>query len=197
MPKLNRDDIDKFYDYDIYLSQRILFMGSVNVTEDLEGESGTDSQMAERIIKGLAILDQKEGDITIIMNNVGGDHYHGMAIFDAIKACKNHVTIKVFGHAFSMGSIILQAADIRILAPHSRVMIHYGTDGGSMNGKDFQAKAKEGERLDVLVEDIYLDKIQEKQPQFTRADLKAILTVDTYMSPEEALNLGLADEILS
>lgn len=197
MPKLTRDDIDKFYDYDIDLPHRILYMGSVAVTEDLEDESGTDSQMAERIIKGLTILDQKEGDITIIMNNVGGDHYHGMAIFDAIQACQNHVTIKVFGHAFSMGSIILQAADKRVLAPNSRVMIHYGSDGANMNGKDFQAKAKEGERLDVLVEDIYLDKIREKNEDYSREDLEKLLLVDTYLSPQEAVDLGLADEILS
>jgi len=197
MAKLNRDDIDKFYDYDIDLPHRILYMGSVNVTEDLEGESGTDSQMAERVIKGLAILDQKEEPITIIMNNVGGDHYHGMAIFDAIKCCKSHVTIKVFGHAFSMGSIILQAADERILAPNSRVMIHYGSDGGNMNAKDLQARAKEGERLDKLVEDIYLQKIREKLPNYSREELRRILIVDTYMSPAEAVELGLADEILS
>ena len=89
--------------------------------------------MAERAIKALHILDSTAptGDkpITVIMNNPGGDEYHGMAIYDAIKSCKNHVTIVVFGMAMSMGSIILQAADKRVMSANSRVMIHYGTWG--------------------------------------------------------------------
>ena len=120
-------------------------MGSVTV--DMDSESGTDANMAERVIKGLHMLDTSAptGDkpITIIMNNLGGDWYHGMGIYDAIKACKNHITIKVFGYVMSMGSIIIQAADKRIMSPNSRMMIHYGTSGYYGHNKDFIKWAKE------------------------------------------------------
>ena len=46
-----------------------------------------------------------------------------MAIFDAIKICRSHVTILVYGQAESMSSIILQAADKRIMMPNSTLYV--------------------------------------------------------------------------
>jgi ATP-dependent protease ClpP protease subunit len=109
MSRIKRDDITHFIDEDIYLPTRTLYMGSTGDNDGLE--NGVNYSMAERMIKGLHILDSSatEQPITIIMNNLGGDFVHGMAIYDAIKICRNHITIKVFGHAMSMGAIILQA----------------------------------------------------------------------------------------
>jgi len=77
-------------------------MGSEDTFEEVE--SGTDAKMAESLIKNLVILENiNKEPITIIMNNIGGDVYHGIAIYDAIKACESRVTIKVFGSAQSMG----------------------------------------------------------------------------------------------
>src|SRR5688572_25841186 len=102
-----RDDIDKFHDYNIYIPTRTLYMGS-EYTDDT-GESGVDALMASRFLKNLSILEAiNQEPITIIMNNPGGDWFHGVAIYDAIKAAKSHVTIKVLGMAMSMGAVILQ-----------------------------------------------------------------------------------------
>src|SRR5271166_5851070 len=179
MSKFTRDDVDKFYDYDIDIPHRTLYMGSVQADYDGSEESGTDVFMAERILKGLHILNQIEGEITIIMNNLGGDWYHGMAIYDAIKTSKNPVTIKVFGHAMSMGSIILQAAHKRVLAPNAKVMIHYGSMGmHPVHTKTFMKWAKEVSNIDEIMEDIYLKKISEKHPDFSRQKLKSMLNFD-------------------
>ena len=123
--RVNRDDIDKLHDYDVYIPTRTIYVGSIHVSD--EGESGTDAHMAERLLKNIHILEALNKDpITIIFNNIGGDVNHGLAIYDGIKNSECHITIKVFGHAMSMGSIILQAADERLMSPNASQMIHYG-----------------------------------------------------------------------
>lgn len=195
MARINRDDVDKLYDYDLYIPSRTIYMGSSEV--DIEGnESGTDPRMAEKVIKALHLLDQKDEPITIIMNNPGGSFYDGMAIYDAIKACRSHVTIKVFGHAMSMGALILQAADARIMAPNARCMVHYGYMGWEGHSKTFDRWAEENKKTNSILESILLEKIKDVKPNFTLKDLQDLLNHDTILSAEETVKMGLADSIL-
>lgn len=192
--RVNRDDIDKLHDYNLYIPTRTIYMGSENFDD---GESGTDGAMAARFVKNMMILDSLSSEpITIIMNNIGGDEYHGFAIYDAILLAKSKVTIKVFGHAMSMGSIILQAADKRIMAPTSRQMIHYGTWGMENHAKTTQKWAQEGLKIDKWMEKMYLDKIKEKHKDYTLETLQKLLDHDTFLTAQESVKLGLADEIL-
>lgn len=196
MKRINRDDIDKFHDYSIYIPTRTIFMGSEDY--DLEkGESGTDGLMAERVLKNLHILEgMNKEPITVIMDNIGGDVAHGMAIYDAISACQSFVTIKAFGNAMSMGSIILQAGDERIMAPNSSQMIHYGTWSFEGHAKTGHKWAKDNERFENWLEKMYLDKIHGKVPDFSLAKLKKMLDHDTFLTATESVNIGLADKIL-
>jgi ATP-dependent protease ClpP protease subunit len=96
-----------------------------------------------------------------------------------------------------MGSVILQAADERILAPNARVMIHYGYMGMAPNHtKIYQKWAEECKKLDQQMLDIYMDKIVEKHPRFQRNQLDEMCNFDTILNAQEAVNLGLADSIL-
>jgi len=199
MGRINKESIDRFYDYDIYTETRTIYIGSVESDMD-KGESGTDAAMAERAIKGLHLLDTSApvGDkaITVIMNNPGGDYYHGMAIYDAIKSCKNHVTVVIYGHVMSMGSIILQAADKRVMTQNSTLMIHYGYINADGASKNFERIAAENKRLDKVTEKILLDRIKQKNPKFLPNKIKEMLEFDTFLTAEQALELGLIDEIL-
>lgn len=196
MPKIIKESIDRFFDYSLHVETRTIYIGSTYV--DLEDESGTDAHMAERAVKALFILDQTpDKPITIIMNNPGGDWYSGMAIYDAIKTCQNHVIIKVFGMAMSMGSVILQAADERVLAPNARVMIHHGTMSmGATHTKIYEKWADENKRITNEMIEIYMQKILEKNVDFKRKKLDDMLNFDTILSAQEAVSLGLADRIL-
>jgi len=171
-------------------------MGSAFVGEDGD-DSGVDAIMAERVIKALCLLDQTDAPIIIIMNNPGGDWYHGMAIYDAIKACKSHVTIKVLGMAMSMGAVILQAADTRVMSPNARFMMHYGTMGMfPTHSKIFDKWSEENKRLNSEMEQIFLKKIREVKPNFSLDDLKKLLDYDTIFTSQETVNMGLADEVV-
>jgi ATP-dependent protease ClpP protease subunit len=199
--KIPADDVDKFFDYGVFVPSRTLYIGSY--ASDWEGaEMGVNHAMAERAIKGLHVLERlapmsKEAndDINIIMNNPGGEWYHGMAIFDAILGCDSHVTIRATGHAMSMGSIILQAADERVMTPNAKFMIHYGTSGFNNHTKIVQQWAKEDKKVCAQMEQIYMEKITQKHPNFTLKKLRAMLNFDTILTAQETVDLGLADRV--
>jgi ATP-dependent Clp protease protease subunit len=193
--RINRDDIDKFHDCKLYIPARTIYMGSESV--DSDNESGTDAMMAERFVKNMLILETASGEpITVIMNNIGGEEPHGMAIYDAIRSSRCHVTIKVYGQAYSMGSIILQAADHRVMSLHAKQMAHYGTLSVEGHAKTVQKTIQDSEKMDNWMERMYLARIQEKNPNYTREQLKAILDHDTYLTAKESVAMGLADEVL-
>jgi len=156
-------DVEKWFSLNLDLQSRMIYMGSMHTHED-GSEGGVDHNMTECFIKGMHVLESKnKKPITVIMNNPGGDWYHGMAIYDAIKYSNCHITIKVYGYAMSMGSVILQAADERIMMPNSRFMIHYGTDGIAGHTKIFEKWADESKRNNWIMENIYLDSMLEKE----------------------------------
>jgi len=114
---------------------------------------------------------------------------------DAIKLCPCEVNGVVRGHAMSMGSWILQACHRRIMGPSAVQMIHYGTWGYVGHAKTAQKWAREGKRLDRMMEDMYLARIHEKQPEYTREALRALLDHDTFLTATESIALGLADDV--
>ena len=193
-----RDDLDRFHDYSIYLPTRTLFMGSENFGyESGDGESGTDAAMAERVIKNLHLLDSiSDEPIKIIMNNVGGDEFACFAIIDAIRQCRSHVEITAMGHAMSAGSLILQAADKRVMGPLAVQMIHYGTWGCDDHALTFKKWSNENDRINKWMEQYYLERLQEKNPKFSLAKLRNMLDHDTFLTAQESVDLGLADEVL-
>jgi ATP-dependent Clp protease protease subunit len=199
MAKIYKDEIDRLFDYDIYVPTRTIVMRS-HAVDNEDGESGTDAEMAQRIIKGLHILDSSapNGDkpITIIMNNPGGDEYDGLGIYDAIKACRNHITIIVYGKAMSMGGIILQAADKRVMSANSRFMMHYGSFGSDGNAQDVYKWIDDNKKIDSWMEDLFLEKMQAVNPSLTKKDIQEMLKSDFIVTGEEAVELGLADEVL-
>lgn len=180
MNKNYGDALTRWFDYSVDMRGRTIYMGSQ-----------TDEEMAEFFLKAMHMLSHTDDPINIIMNNEGGDEYHGLAIYDAILTSKAHVTVTVYGHAMSMGSWILQAADERVMAPNATMMIHYGVWGHEDHVKYYRLHAKECERLNTLMEEAYLEKGSMK-----RTKLKKMLEDDSYLTAEQAVALGLADKIL-
>ena len=195
--RINRTDLEIFFDYDLHLPTRTVYIGPASGND--EGtEHGVNYAMAERAIKGLAVLDATEGDITCVLNTFGGEIENGWAIYDAIKGCKNHVTIKVFGKAMSMGAVILQAADKRLMTENSALMIHYGSISLSgLHAKDLERWSKWYEKDNEKMEQIFLDKIKESAPKFTLSKLKEKMNFDWFLSAQEAVEWNLVDGIIS
>jgi len=190
---IRRDDIGCFFEYGLHLPERTIYLGSVETYPD-SSESGTDCKMVEYFLKSLQILDSRSSDpIQVVMNNIGGAWGHGIAIYDAIKLSKSRVVINVFGHAMSMGSVILQAADRRMMSKHSKMLLHYGSSSFSGNSQDAIKAADEERRICSEMLDIY---VEASKGKISAAKLKKLLMTDCYLSAEESVELGLADGIL-
>lgn len=183
---------DDFHRYGLYLPTRTMV---IDGDED-HANSEITMKSATRDIKNLHVLDNLgNGIITIKLDCVGGDVLAGMRIYDAIRACKNHVII-IADSAMSMGSIILQAGDERLINPNGRVMIHAGEVEYASHPQAIDNWRKYDKKMDKIHEDIYLDKIKQKKPRFTREQLQKMLEHDTIFTAQEAVDIGLADKVL-
>lgn len=185
MSNIRRDDVDRFFEYGLDVPSRTIYLGG----------SCTEHKLAEAAVKSLHLLGQKEENILILLNNPGGDEYHGLAIYDAISNCKAHVTVRGYGHVMSMASWIMQAADNREMTPNATMMVHYGSWEFEGHAKDAMRWAKEGERLNRLMEDAYLVRIKEKHPRYNRSKLQLMLDHDSFLTAKDAVELGLADKV--
>lgn len=195
--KQSYDDAALFMEHNIHIPTRTIYLGSASMDENND-EDGVNFILAEQIIKGLHILDGSATDkeIVILLNNPGGSVTEGMAIFDAIKGCKNPVTIKVFGKCWSMGGYILQSADRRVMTQHSSFMLHEGYTGYPSNHPRIVKKWFDyDQKQDKMLFDLYLRKIREVQPKFQAKTLEDMLLFDTILSPEETKALGLCDDV--
>ncbi len=175
--------------------------------ELLDGnEPGVEFQMANRLIKNIIELQDKNPTrpILIHMKSCGGFWEQGMAIYEAIRFCKNPVTILNYTHARSMTSMIFQAADKRIMMPHSYFMIHEGTESHSGTYKQVKSALKQSEKAKEIMMDIYVDTLKNRGRKFARSRPENIRKMlqeqmneheDVYLTAEQAVAAGFADSI--
>ncbi len=156
-----------------------------------------DGNFASKAIKGLHFLDNRsEKDINIILSGWGGCYYRAAAVYDAVRNCRAKIIISVFGPAFSSCSIIFQAADVRKMSRHSRLLLHYGELSLTMQSQAVRAWSDQNDKSNQEMENIYLSKIKEKNKSYKLDDLKKLLAIDAILSAEECLKLGLTDEVI-
>ena len=169
--KISKEEIEMFHNYKVWISKRTIYMGSESYDEEGD-ESGTDNFMVERFIKNIEILESmNHKPITIIMQNCGGDIHSGMALFDRIKLSPCYVTIKVFGEASSMGSLILQAADLRLMSENAVQIIHYGSFSVGGEAKSAYRFVEEFKRIDKFMEKLYMEKIKKSNLELIKKRL--------------------------
>lgn len=181
---IKTDELTQFHEHGIYTPARLI---------ELSGEIDDDN--ANEFIRNIRILDyMSDEDIKILVNTIGGEVHSGLAIYDAIKECDSKVVAHVVGACWSIGAVILQAADERIMSPNATLMIHIGTDGHSEDhAMTIERWIEEHKKIEDISQDILLDRIKEKQPKFTRSKLQKLLMFDTIYRVDEAIEMGLAD----
>jgi len=185
MSKALFSNISNFHDYGIYLPNR-----SITIFGDVDGA------MLEQVFNNLHMLDASTGVINIFINTGGGECAAGLGIYDAIKGCRNHVRGMVYDEASSMGSVILQACDERLMAPHSYIMVHDGEHGmASVHPRIKKSWDTYLKKMDSQIQTILLKRIKEKHPRFTMKKLEDLTLFDTILFPKEAIELGLADSV--
>jgi ATP-dependent Clp protease, protease subunit len=137
--------------------------------------------------------------ITLFINSAGGNVTDGLAIHDSIRHMISRgieVTIVVQGMAYSMGSIVLQAAsDGRRLAfPHSWIMIHEPAKWAGWQSTS--AAAQHLERLKQMQDQIYKI-LSSRSGKPLRQIIKDTKRVDFYLDAHSAKEYGLIDQIVA
>jgi ATP-dependent Clp protease protease subunit len=174
--------------FDIYsrlLRERIVFLG-----QEVE------DQIANLIAAQLLFLDAEDPakDISLYINSPGGSSYAGMAIYDAMQFVKADVSTYAIGMAMSAAAMILSggAPGKRFVLPNAKVMIHQGSGGFRGTPADIQIAAKEILAITEQMAEI----IARHSGQPVEQVMKDI-DRDRFMAPEEAVEYGLADAVLS
>lgn len=174
--------------YDVYsrlLRERIIFLGSP-----------IDSEVANVMVAQLLLLDSQsqEDPINLFINCPGGEVYSGLAIYDVMQYIRAPVHTNCVGIAMSMGSVILMAGERghRVALPNSRIMIHAGSAGFPRSSlPDLEIMAREyGDIRERMV------KIYEKHTGQTPERISRDLERDYFMSPADARDYGLIDNVV-
>lgn len=151
----------------------------------------------QKVHAALNILRTQQDDrpIRMYLSTPGGDVEAGLGIYDTLCTVPN-LEIVVVGYAYSMGIIILQAADTRIMMPNSTIMAHWGRQGvEDTNPENYERKQKFQKSLDDKCDNILLERMRKKTRSMTLKKVKTLTAFDWYLAPKEAIKVGLADVI--
>jgi ATP-dependent protease ClpP protease subunit len=129
--------------------------------------------------------------LTVRVNSPGGSVFEGVAIANALRAHPASVTVRVEGLAASIASVIALAGDKLVMAPNSMFMIH---DASGATWGDAAEMRKMAEVLDKISDNI-ADAYAAKAGG-TRADWRGRMLAETWYSAAEAVEAGLADELM-
>lgn len=178
------------WENDVDITSRSIYVGRASSSQGGE-EIGPDA--LARLLQALVILERKSSSpITIYLNTEGGCLWNVMGMCDIIAASSLSVTMVGVGRVWSSGSILMQAADHRMMSPNTTMLLHGGdmsVSGHPLNGKAWV----EAERsMTNIVASMYAERSQKDANYFKRVMNRA---QDTIYTAKEALELGLIDEV--
>ena len=133
------------------------------------------------------------GDINelhVFINSGGGDVFAGQAIHSILKRHNAHVTVHVDGLAASIASVVAMAGDKIVMPRNAMMMVHNPWTFGLGDAAEFRHLA---ETLDQVRESIIA--AYESKTDLDRDELLGLLNAETWMTADEAVEFGFADEI--
>jgi len=173
--------------YDIYsrlLKDRIVFLGT-EVNDDV----------ANLVTAQFLFLESEdpEKEISFYINSPGGSVTAGLAIYDTMQFIKPPVSTLCLGQAARMGAVLLTAGHKgrRYALPHSRIMIHQPLGGAQGQAVDLEIQAREILRMREEINNIFVRHSGQKI-----AKIEKDTDRDMFMSPEQAVEYGLIDEVI-
>src|SRR2546421_1762969 len=174
--------------FDIYsrlLDERIVFVGSA-----------VDDQVANVVNAQLLHLEAEdpEQDISLYINSPGGDVYSGLAIYDTMQFVKPDVRTMCVGIAMSIGAVLLAggAKDKRSSLPNGKILIHQlWTPGFGGQASDVEIRAREAIGMKRRLAEIPAARTGQSLERITQDTER-----DNFMTPREALEYGLIDEVV-
>ena len=176
--------------YDLYsrlLKDRIVIL-----------DTDVNEHSASLVVAQLLFLESEDAnkDILFYINSPGGVVTAGMSIYDTMQFIRPDVSTIVMGQACSMGSLLATAgaAGKRMILPNARHMIHQPSGGAGGQATDMEIQVTEILKMKKNLTQIYADHNSKGK---TFEELSKDMERDNFMSAQEAVDYGLADEIIT
>jgi ATP-dependent Clp protease protease subunit len=170
--------------YSLLLRERIIFLGTPIM-----------DQVANTIIAQLLYLEREDPDrgVSIYINSPGGSITAGLAIYDTMQMISPEVSTVCVGMAASMATVLLSGGTKgkRYCLPNSTVHMHQAQSGTQGSASDIQIAAREITRLQERLRTILSENTGQTYDQIAQDSDR-----DNYLTPEQAKDYGLVDEIL-
>ena len=174
--------------YDIYsmlLKERIVMLGMP-----------INDQVANVIIAQLLYLEREDPDkdISLYIHCPGGIIASGLAIYDTMQLIRPDVSTICVGMAASMGTVLLAAGakGKRYALPNATIHLHQAAGGVQGQAADIAIAAREIMRQQEILRDILVKNTGQTPEKITHDTDR-----DFYLNPEQAVEYGIVDEILS
>jgi len=174
--------------FDIFsrlLRERIIFLGTQ-----------IDDMVANLVVAQLLLLDSEnpEKDIMLYINSPGGSVTAGFAIYDTMQHIRADVSTICLGQAASMGAFLLSSGTKgkRLALPHSRVLIHQPLGGAQGQATDIEIQAAEIIRIKKSLNEILAANTGQSLKKIEKDTDR-----DYIMTPQEALEYGMIDKVIS
>lgn len=129
--------------------------------------------------------------IVLHLNTPGGDVFDGIAIYNALRQHKAHVTTYVDGLAASIGSVIAMAGDEVVMGNYAQMMIHNAMGAVYGNASDMRELADLLDKTSANLAQVYADRSGTDV-----ADWLALMDAETWFTADEAVEFGLADRVM-
>jgi len=200
----DNDNISLIHNFNIDIKNREVYLHSYFNDEE---EQGVDYRSAVMFEKNLRFLENISYDPIIVhMHLPGGDWQDCLGIYDSIKNCKSKIAIIAISKVESSSSVILQAANLRILSPNTNFLIHYGSLTIDNEHKAALSMVQWSEKESEKMIDMFTEKCTSsnmaKEKNWKRMIVrKHIVTQlatkrDWILSADEAVYYGFADGVI-
>lgn len=155
------------------------------------GEIGGWGITANQFVQDLRAMDDGVSPVVAAFNSIGGDLFDGLAMHNALSRLGERCTGRIDALAASAASVAVCGAHRVVIASNAMLMIHNPWTYAAGDAEDFR---KVADVLDQTMEAI-IAAYKAKAPDIDEAELRRLVAAETWLTANEAVALGLADEV--
>lgn len=155
------------------------------------GEIGTWGITANQFVQDLRAMDDGTSPVIAAFNSIGGDLFDGLAMHNALSRLGERCTGRIDALAASAASVAVCGAHRVVIASNAMLMIHNPWTYAAGDAEDFR---KVADVLDQTMEAI-IAAYKAKAPDIDEVELRRLVAAETWLTANEAVALGLADEV--
>lgn len=126
--------------------------------------------------------------VTVQINSPGGDPFDGLAIYNLLRAHGQKITVEIIGIAASAASLIAMAGDEILIGRGGQLMIHRAAGVSIGDADTMRTMAEALDKIDGGMADLYATRTG-----IPREQIVAMMADETWMTAEEAIDLGFVD----